>query len=512
MSMLRLMIVDDESYIRQGIRHAIPWESYGIEVIAEAENGRQALQMCQQLLPDIVLADIKMPQLSGLELAKILGERMPQIKVIILTAYSDPALFCDAIDAQVSSFVLKSADSDRILNAVLKTQETILSERESQAGLQRIQKIYQDNQRYIEELSFHQFFSHEISYSSFLSKAEALDLSLPGPEYALFAADFSANPEWDLISQIHIILKEYSPFIFRSDSKKCFALLNCTANGFLPKDIQTLSQCLQNYPPFKQLLYVDGIPSLVELPDYNDCLIEAFRSCFWQSFQPVRRAKKSSLPVSPDYSKVKAAEKAMLSSSINDDVQMIRQELMRYYDCMKEQQVPQEYFLPALDHIFQVIAARPFAPEAKANALSSGISNILSAEQIFLLFDDLFLKENHASSSHKQLQIALNYIEANFEKNILLSDVANHAYLSESYLSRIFKTELGFSFREWLNKVRIEKAKKLIAGSDLKYYEIAEKVGYKNYKYFAQHFSKYCGCSAKEYRIAAKRGLHRNAN
>ena len=88
----------------------------------------------------------------------------------------------------------------------------------------------------------------------------------------------------------------------------------------------------------------------------------------------------------------------------------------------------------------------------------------------------------------------------NYDKDLRLEDVAQQICLSVGYLSRIFKTETGYSFTECLHRIRIEKAKELIIHTNLKYYEIAEKVGYKDYKYFSAYFNKLCRCSAKEYK------------
>ncbi|MNJ31848.1 putative response regulatory protein [compost metagenome] len=100
-----------------------------------------------------------------------------------------------------------------------------------------------------------------------------------------------------------------------------------------------------------------------------------------------------------------------------------------------------------------------------------------------------------------QFSAALDYINQNYDKDLKLTDVAKAVFISTGYLSRIFKSETGYSFKEWLNRIRIERAKELILSSDLKYYEIAELVGYRDYKYFAAYFSKLCGVSAKEYKI-----------
>ena len=137
------------------------------------------------------------------------------------------------------------------------------------------------------------------------------------------------------------------------------------------------------------------------------------------------------------------------------------------------------------------------------NELISQVCELETPEEMTEALKSLILSPGSPDSQNPQIAAALNYINENYEKDLRLEDVSRQVYLSVGYLSRIFKTETGYSFKEWLHRVRIEKAKELIAHTDLKYYEIAEKVGYKDYKYFSAYFNKLCGCSAKEYKSKA---------
>lgn len=126
--MTKLLLVDDEDFIRQGMRYAIPWEDYDIEV-TEASNGQEALDIALRIKPDIVLTDIQMPVMNGLELAKQLQTALPDTHVIILTAYGNTDNLIHAIDVKVSGFIVKSADSQKILDSVLKEQKELNKKR-----------------------------------------------------------------------------------------------------------------------------------------------------------------------------------------------------------------------------------------------------------------------------------------------------------------------------------------------------------------------------------------------
>lgn len=134
------------------------------------------------------------------------------------------------------------------------------------------------------------------------------------------------------------------------------------------------------------------------------------------------------------------------------------------------------------------------------DTLVSSVCGLESPEEILEALKSLINPPNTQDSQKPQITAALNFMYENYDKDLRLEDVAQQICLSVGYLSRIFKTETGYSFTECLHRIRIEKAKELILHTNLKYYEIAEKVGYKDYKYFSAYFNKLCGCSAKEYK------------
>ena len=110
--MYKLMIVDDEQSIRRGIANGIPWNEWGFEVTAQASNGVEALEMIKQSKPDVVLSDIRMPEMDGVELMKRLNSEYPEIKIIILSGYSDFEYLNTAIKNNITEYLLKPTDID----------------------------------------------------------------------------------------------------------------------------------------------------------------------------------------------------------------------------------------------------------------------------------------------------------------------------------------------------------------------------------------------------------------
>lgn len=168
---------------------------------------------------------------------------------------------------------------------------------------------------------------------------------------------------------------------------------------------------------------------------------------------------------------------------------------------MKTQKASRSIFLDSVLRTIVLISS-VMEEEIPVEKMKELIHEAETPEEILILVESLANVNPQESASHSQIVIALNYMQEHFMEDLYLEDVAKAAYLSPGYLCRIFKNETGYSFKEYLHKLRIEKAQQLIRDTDHRYYEIAELVGYKNYKYFSSYFSKIVGCTAKEYRLS----------
>jgi len=192
-------------------------------------------------------------------------------------------------------------------------------------------------------------------------------------------------------------------------------------------------------------------------------------------------------------------ESRLLTAVLSRSAGKIKQNLNEYYEHMKQNHVSRQLFLDSVERVLLLIHAASEAAFNLEQAFST-LADLETPEEIIELIKSLALPDA-PPASHSQITAGLEYISLHYNEDIHLEDVARVSYLSAGYLSRIFKSETGYSFKEYLHMIRIKKAQELLCSTGLKYYEIAEKVGYRNYKYFSSYFSKVSGCSAKEYQI-----------
>ena len=145
---MKILIVDDEQIMRNGLRVTVDWESYGFEIIDAVANGKRAIQVCEEkAVPDIVITDIRMPVMDGLELTKELTTRYPHTKIIIISAYDDFKYAQQAIGLGASEYILKAdLDCDALLAVLIKMKEQIEQQRSAEKEKQKVNGLMEQLQ------------------------------------------------------------------------------------------------------------------------------------------------------------------------------------------------------------------------------------------------------------------------------------------------------------------------------------------------------------------------------
>lgn len=500
--MTRVLLVDDEDYIRQGMRLTIPWEEYDMEIVGEASNGADALQIAIRTGAEIVLADIQMPVMGGLELAKELHLLLPHAKVIILTAYGNTENLTNAIDLKVSSFLLKSADSGKILETVLKVKEELDSKRERLKEMESMKGIFDENRQLIKGTLLTRFLENQISFSHFSKKGEPLDFALHGSSYALAIIKCNYVEERRAIGQFLQYFSIYRPFCYFIRDRTAVLLLD---TSLTPLETCEIEQLLPSILPLafgNFITIMHHIPQFEDMPLAYSILTQALEYCFWNHGSPYTLLSTDDGFASERKVNPYAYEREIIRSVISRGTASIQEQFEKYQTYMEREKAPRQSFLESIMRLVVLISAVS-SEDISISDMEAFLHELETPDEILEAALSLALPGTARDYPGIQLEPVLEYIRAHCCESLYLEDVAKAAYLSPGYLSRIFKHNTGFSFKEYVHKLRIEEAQRLICTTDMKYYEVAEKVGYKNYKYFSSYFSKITGCSAKEYRGGA---------
>lgn len=180
-SVIRLLLVDDEAVIRQGLRQAVCWTDYGVQVVGEARSGSEALEKARALWPDIVITDVRMSEGDGLSLAKRLPEILPDVRMIMLSGYSDAQYMMEAIKYGVRDYLLKPAGSSEILQSVLKLRDEILAQQEKHQKNSRIEHLISESMDTLKALFFEDLLAGRLDGARALERARTLGVDLPAP-------------------------------------------------------------------------------------------------------------------------------------------------------------------------------------------------------------------------------------------------------------------------------------------------------------------------------------------
>lgn len=482
--MIKLMVVDDEMNIRRGLREYISWDVWDIELAAEAEDAESALRIAAQVRPDILLTDIRMRKMNGIEMTRRLKEMFPDLRVILLSGYSDIEYLQAALHLKAAEYLLKPAGADKIIEAVLRVKKEILEEREKwQENLKR--DAFLDENIPIIQIHFIDEImkGKHTEWTAIEKKAQMLNIPMEGPFYAVMAADARGNlledkykswqeqdmSFWQFVQKMNQIVEKYKDGFWCETGEALFLfLLNAKESGVLEEKCKSLAEEIQaEFDGFgHQKIYI-GIGTTVESPlQLCDSFASAENALLLSAWNPGQYIfydqRKENEQEQIQWCNRK--EREVLSDVTAKRYEKAIEELGVLFDLYREQQMDFRKVKKFCNHLIMMTESFDFREHGENQAEVPCVDEFRNAE------------------------------------DITLQSLSKIVFASPNYLGRVFFNDVGCRLSDWLNRYRVERAKELLSDSDKKTYEIAEEVGFSGYKYFSVCFLKYAGCSARDYK------------
>ena len=530
--MKKILIVDDEYIVRLGLKTIVDWAAFGYTVAGEAVNGREAFDFFDKNPVDVILTDIKMPVMDGIELARKVRARNKKTRIIILSHYDEFSYAQEAISLGAFRYILKSELTKTNLEHVLKSlhlDSGFSPETEQKAG-------WKENlEGFIEKHllpSFNRLFKDERE-----EQPVRLPESAAPPSTADGCVLFSvscrttplSNEAREKFPKTIMVLFEDTFEIFAGAGQYYgdnfyFAAIapvvspkNADAEAFLTEKVSGPAlQLVKNVRQYYDVNLFIGVSSLGKLDDYGRLLREAHQArfdCFFSqkvfvgvfdnnaSGTENRNAKKS---VQVSYTKLVELIGDNQKDAMLEYIQTIFRELRESgsYPAVYSAFVDFLSVGKLIHEKYQLeeeasLSGHKFKHDAFFDLPFIGDVEMYIYELYLSL---LYTKQNGKAGYSHIVKRCNEFIEREYEHNIGLAEAAEYAGVSHSYLSFIFKQETGVNFNAALAQYRIEKAKKLLAATSLKIYEVAEKAGFSNPYYFSKVFREIAGCTCKEYR------------
>lgn len=531
--MKKILIADDEILVRVGLKSALDWEENGFIVVGEAKNGKEALAMFEEHSPDILITDISMPFMNGLEVIKVLKEKKPSLKIIILTHYNDFNYAQEAVELGVVQYILKS---QLIPDNLLKILKKISKEMDYSSNISDSDSIQKENNVPIKK-SIRDLEIYKIITTGKIESKEELKIMLQDygvqfsfssfiVAYALMPLEFIENNRYkDNLLYLNKVLEnvckqilikgKFSVVTVIKDNKILY-LINFNMDELendevLAEIVKLMISVKKNIKKFLDIQLSVGISSI------GDCLTDIYRLYkeakiaqeynFFDNdkvfiFSKEMELEKGNIPVF-DSNRLKKYMIDKNKTELNQYLDNIFKQLFT----TKNIEYVRRIFIDLLNQA--KLLYTQFNNESKQNIseLDYGVFDQLYnfdlvKKYIFDIYYDLFLcYQNQQVKQYSHIvKKSINYIAQNYNKDISLSDAAEYVELSSSYLSFLFKKEKGINFSTFLTEFRIEKARELLVDSNKKMYEIAEQVGFDNPYYFSKLFKEITGMTCKEYR------------
>lgn len=532
--MIKVMIVDDELLVRVGVKMSVNWEQHGFELAGEAEDGKQALEMAGKVKPDIVLTDIKMPVMDGIEFLKNLKKLLPNTRAIILSGYNDFEYVREAVKLGAVDYILKlSLKPEELLNILGKVKRDIERDHKKIEENTSIKSLLNANIDEIKERYFYRLlmgstfdikdFKSQIgeSLKIFDKPVIIMDIKVDHKSRIKNKARFTDIDLFDfsLKNIANEVVESYFPcetLRVRSMELAALITMDSVAEESLIKVCRGINDALQMY--FSTTVYF-GISNVHYLPaDYKEAWHEAGMAANQKYLHAQETVffYKDLPPYNVENKMIYAGkiEKELYGNLELMNTDMAINVLNRLYDELESSNVSPAKAKAELKEVLFT-----YSQVLKAFGISSGKLSQQGTGDLFEEFDEidditaikewfanltvkLFenIKSNHSGMYREEIDKIRRFVSEHYMDDLSLSAVAAYVNMNESYLSNLFSKETGTSFIEYLTNIRIEKAKEYLRESDLKVYEISEKIGYCNEHYFSKVFKKVVGITPLEYK------------
>jgi len=529
-NLLKLLIVDDEYLVRNLLRHCVDWNELGYEVVGEASNAHEALELVDNLRPDVIFTDIYMPFMDGLEFGKIVFEKYPNMKIVVLTGHEEFEYAKKSVKIGIADFLLKPINDDEIRKTALNLKSKIEKERNQEEEYNKLKKQLEEALPCLKEQFLNQLLLGNTDTEDALAQAEYFSINLGSGYHVVAVIEVSpANDESSSLSEedrlllnfkAHNLIVRYfrddpGVYVFR-DAFQNIVILNCEKSLDFSDCLEALRSMIINtlkcnvsigqgkvYPCSNKInkSYKEGLYALKYkiIAGKNQVI----------SYDEINFSGSNQLQLQYDnYDALAFYLKAGLYNKVEEFIDNA------FHEYTSGEALNIQTYRAIASHILSVVlnviieininisevfsdTGQPFERIFKADTLPEIRSYLVSIAKKTVAV----IQNTQNKKVNQIIEQIKEYLEQNLsDPEITLSSTAKKFYMNMSYLSRIFKRETGYTFVEYLTKIRMERAVRLLQETDLRAYQIAEEVGIQNPHYFGICFKKWTGLSVNDFR------------
>ena len=533
--MYKILLVDDEILVRDAIRENIDWGKLDCELIGDCENGKQAVEFVKTHEVDIVLTDILMPYMDGMELSHFLHDNYPDILIVIFSGFGEFEYAKKAIQYNVSEYMLKPVTAMELTKVIGNMKEKLDSRKKEQRKMESLTQVSQDyhkNANVIRSKALDCLVKCTRDVQVSLDELERMGITFQAASYRvavfdidtysdMYQMDMDKQQESALMAFVlfnvgdEIVVQEKAGVVYQEGNNRVCIIFAGNRTKEFSESIHRI--CHEIQKKVKEVIGLEtsiGIGSWVRSP-YE--LIYSYRLAAKAIdyryllggnllFDMEEKKTDNSIFLINDLEilteSIKSGDRRLMEKTLGQIETEIKSALVeKSYACIYLQQV-----IRAIGNTCQSLSEEPEKIIAQREALLKAVTEQRMFSQAAALVEkyaqEVFdaLQELNSSNGQRQGMLAMDYIQKNYMDPCLsLNSICSYLNISTSYFSTIFKEMTGETFIEVLTRVRMEKAKELLENTTMKNYEIAEKVGFSDPHYFGISFKKITGKTPTEY-------------
>ncbi len=537
--MYKVFLVEDEIVVREGIKNNIHWEEEGFIIAGDESDGELAYPMILRVQPDILITDIKMPFMDGLELSKLVKKEMPHLKIIIISGHSDFGFAQQAIDIGITEYLLKPVTATKLLAAVKNAASVIEKERKDKQILEQYQLLVYQKQSEKRKAFFNALVIGKMTLSQIIEQAEELGIDMVASVFCGMLFQFKVPEDmfeysYEIVqceARMQEALKKYPNIkvIERGMDGWAFILLGENEEQ-IHALTQELSQLLIHISEGK-VHYFGGIGRVIHrIRDLQQSFVDANRAFSMRYFEREDQflsygdVRISNEPIGNRVNvselNLEKLDRMLLEEFLKRGTILDVDEFVdRYFegldaDAMSSSLFRQYIMMDGYSAIMKFLKELKYSKEKIDKTLKNmnDRTHQLTSLEDCCKFYKALLKEaidlRNQSSQKKYsglIEKAKDFIQLKYEmSDLTLNMVASKVNISPNYFSSLFNQETGMTFIEYLTDIRMEKAKELLRCSNKRITEIGFLVGYLDSHYFSYIFKKTQNCTPSEYRMLGK--------
>jgi len=499
--MFKVLLADDEPIITKGLSAILDWEDYGFEIVHTAESGEEALSYIKQNPIDILISDILMGEMSGLDLIQEVKSIRSDIKSIVLTGYQEFDYIKRGLLLGIENYLVKPVDEEELLKTLQSIGQKL---KISTAGSRT-----KDSTTMLDNALWG-FLTGDINQHDCLERLALYNIEFNKQYYNVSVLNIEHYQHSEVVNYVRQYIEtQYSALCLQNPSQEIVIIFGGASEEELIKQNQCLVTDLQNIQIGTGLFYLAMGKPVQMMDDLNESFIMARDYSTMQLYlEPnVLISDKQALDRQDELKQQQEFKEGIVKRLMNAEEESLALvdlffKNLTEKDNLISPQVAKKYTFDLISYIHYSV--RPddlclYTAVVERIVYSSDIGQMRDIMTEYC-YELILTVHNHVHLRSPIVQNVLTFIHAHFDQGLSLKTLGQQFHVNAIYLGQLFQKEVGVVFSEYLNRYRLEKAKELLKATHFRAGDIGKKVGYSDTTYFYKQFKKMVGTTPSEWR------------